>query len=190
MATPTIPTEEPKAIHAGETLKWRKSLPDYLPSDYWTLVYQFRGPGPGLDAVAAPDGDDHLVTIAAATTAAMAGGLWFWQAYAEKGAERYFVTSGQLNVTAPLPDKDQTYDGRSLIKKILDAIDAAILGKATKDQLKYKIGDRELERYSLADLGELRKNYAALYQQELQAAGLAKGRSKFKTVLTRFTQPE
>lgn len=186
----TIPTTEPLAFAGGETLKWRKFLTDYPATAGWTLKYYFRGPGAGFDEVATADGDDYLVVVASATTAPLVGGDWFWQGWIEKGAEKYLVASGQAKVTAALPASGSTYDGRSSIKKILDAIDAMIQGKATQDQQEYQIGDRMLRRYPIGELVELRKTYANLYTQEQQTAGQAKGRPLFKTVLTKFTTPE
>lgn len=189
MSTPTIPTSEPANILAGSTLKWRKTLAEYPASDDWVLTYKFRGPSEGFDAVASADGDDHLVTVATATTAGMAGGTWYWQGWVSKDSETYPVESGQLEVTAALPAAANTYDGRTSAKKILDAIDAMLLGKASLDQQEYEIGDRKLARIPIPDLIELRKAYAKLYMQEQQAEASRDGRPRMKTVLTRFGTP-
>ena len=52
----TIPTKEPLTIRAGDTIKWTKSLDDYIASDGWTLSYSFRGTGGMIDITSTADG--------------------------------------------------------------------------------------------------------------------------------------
>lgn len=186
----TLPTTEPTSFAAGETLKWRKSLANYLASAGWALSYKFRGAGAGFDVTAVAVGDDFEITVLAEQTSALVGGQCWWEAWVTKAGETYRVEAGQATVSPALPDKGLAYDGRSQVKRILDAIDALIAGKATLDQQEYQIGDRQLRRIPIADLILLRKTYAQLYNQEQQAARLVKGGPFFKTVLTRFTTPE
>ena len=190
MATPTIPTTEPASILAGSTLKWSKCLPDYPATDGWTLTYKFRGPSVGFDVEAEADGSDYLITVAAEDTETMVSGTWFYQGWVEKDGEKYPIASGQVIVTAALPDEEEIYDGRSQFKRILDAIDAMLAGKATLDQQEYQIGDRMLARIPIPDLIKLRETYAKLVFQEQQVEAANDGRPILKTILTRFTTPE
>ena len=52
-------------------------------------------------------------------------------------------------------------------KRILNAIDAAIEKSATENQLRYKIGNRELEKFSLTELINARKLYATRVAAEI-----------------------
>ncbi len=93
------------------------------------------------------------------------------------------VRSFRLQIRAHLsPDVAST----SRAKQILDAIDALMIGKATKDQAEYQIGDRMLKRYALSELIALRTHYSRLYSMEQQAARLKSGAPFFKNILTRF----
>lgn len=185
-----IATTEPVSIHAGETIKFKKSLPNYPAGDGWAVVYKFRGASAGYDATATADGDAHVVTVPASTTANWAGGMWVYQAWASKSGESYLVTSDQINVVAALPNSSTVVDPRSNAKRILDAIDAMMLGKATLDQQEYQIGTRMLKRIPITELIELRKTYAKLVAGEIIAANVAAGKPKMKTILARFDTPQ
>jgi hypothetical protein len=118
--------------------------------------------------------------------------VYQWQAWVEKGSEKHLVDSGQTKCKAALGpvNASAVFDGRSEIKKILDAIDAAIKKKATADQLEYVIGSRQLRRYSMTELIALRTQYAKLYSQELRAEKLKQGAPFFKNINVRFVEPD
>ena len=181
-----IPDYEPAEITPGETLEWTKEF-DSFPASEWTLKYYFRGAGQGLDAVATADGETHIVLVPAASTASLVAGAIYWQAWVEQGAEKHLVESGQATVKPSLAAlaEDATFDGRSDVKRILDAVDAMIAGKATRDQQEYQIGNRMLRRIPLADLINLRKHYAGLYAKERRRAGGL----FIRNIETRFDEP-
>jgi hypothetical protein len=64
-------------------------------------------------------------------------------------------------------------DGRSFVKQALDAIEAVLAKRATKDQERYVIevngSRRELWRTPIGDLLKLRDRYRAEYNAELRA---------------------
>ena len=67
---------EPEKLTAGVTWKWKKTISDY-PASEWTLTYYLRKDGATATSFSATaDGDTHLVTIAAATTAGYAAGVY------------------------------------------------------------------------------------------------------------------
>jgi hypothetical protein len=69
---------------------------------------------------------------------------------------------------------------------MLEAINALLEGRATKDQQSYRIGDRELTRIPVPELLKLRDYYKAEAQRETNAAALASGVGRPRTILTRF----
>lgn len=188
----TIPETEPKEFAVGESLKWTKALDDYLPSDGWTLKYYFRGASGGFDVTAtAQEDDSFLIEVAATETEQLAAGACFWQAWAEKDDEKIKIAAGQTTVLPNLSalDSGDAYDGRSQVKKTLDAIDATIAGRATSDQQSYQIGTRRLDRIPMADLIALRTKYAQFYAQERRAERIKKGGGFSKQVFVRFKRP-
>lgn len=177
----------PTKFSKGESLSWEKSFSLYPATD-WTLIYYFRGAGTGFDAAATADGTNFLVTIAKTVTAAMTAGNYSFQAFVEKDDEKICVDAGDVIVTQGFAslETSETLDNRSQVKKILDAIDATIEGKASLDQLEYEIGNRRLRRYAMDDLLKLRDTYAKLYAAEIRAEKARKGKSPFKTIKVGF----
>lgn len=185
-----IPTTEPSEIQAGDTIKWRREdLSDY-PASVWSLKYYFVGKNGLFNVTAAADGDKFAVTISAATSAAYVAGDYEWSAYVSKGSgaglERYQVDSGKLKVKPNVAGYTAAYDNRSHAKKVLDAIEAVIEGRATKDQESYSIAGRQLSRTPIADLLKLRDRYKAEYRRELDAEKINNGLGTGRKILTRF----
>jgi hypothetical protein len=187
--TPQIPTTEPQLFVAGETLIWRKSLSDYPPGNGWTLKYSWRSQAGGFDVTADADGSAYKITVPSSSTQSLAATTIFWQAWVENGdaSEKHFIGRGQATVEAAFQAPDVVYDGRSPVKRILDAIDALVAGKASLDQQEYTIGNRSLRRIPITELIALRDKYARLYASQQQKARLREGAPFFKNILTRFT---
>ncbi len=189
-------TYEPREFSTGETPKWTKSFDGYPASEGWTLDYHFRGAGAGFDVAATADGDDFIVAVPTAATDALTAGNYFWQAWINKDGEKYQVGEGSVTVkqgfAAVAPGT--TVDNRSQAKKILDAIDATIEGRATTDQQQYQIsgggGYRMLMKIPITELVTLRKYYAGIYAREQRRARLRRGGTLFSTVKVRFDTPK
>lgn len=174
----------------GESLSWEKSFTDHKPADGWSLEYVFRGSGAGFDLTATDGGAGKFVLSASSDqTTQLAPGTVYFQAFVRRGSERILVDSGSASVIAGLAAQTNV-DGRTQIKRTLDAIDALIEGKASLDQLEYTIGDRQLRRYSMTELIVLREKYAQLYARELRAARIKRGGTFLKNYHIRFNQPK
>lgn len=164
------PSTEPDTIIAGDRWAWKRTDigTDYPPASY-DLTYSARLEASGATEIgitASESGSDYIVEVAAATTAAYTVGVYHWQAYITRTAdsERVTVDIGTFEVIA---DRDNaTTDPRSHIKIVLDAIQAVIEGRATKDQESYSIQGRSLSRTSIEDLLMLRDRYQTLHLQE------------------------
>lgn len=166
-----IATIEPVEIVVGDTLEWQKSLADY-PAPSWTLNYYFRGRVGSFDITASASGSDHLVTVAKATTAGYKAGDYQWTAVVSSATERFTVGEG---LTTVKPDPTKTGAGletRGHARKVLDAIEAVLEGRASKDQEEYTIGQRSLKRTPLEELMKLRNRYRAeVLAEEGKSAG-------------------
>ena len=116
---------EPEKLTAGVTWKWKKTLSDY-PASEWALTYYLRKDGATATSFSATaDGDTHLVTVAAATTAAYASGIYDFVGWAIKGTEKYEVFNASIEVL-PNPTNASAYDPRSHARKVTELIEAAI----------------------------------------------------------------
>ncbi|HEY0101363.1 MAG TPA: hypothetical protein VGB76_20735 [Pyrinomonadaceae bacterium] len=183
---------EPREIATGETPQWTKSFDDYPASDGWALNYYFRGPGAGFDVAATADGDDFIAAVPAGATDALTPGAYFWQAWVSKDTEKYQVGDGAVTVKQGFAavTTAMTVDNRSKAKRIIDAIDATLEGRATTDQHMYMIGNRQLMRIPVEQLISLRGHYATIYGEELRQARARRGGTLFKTLKVRFTKPK
>lgn len=181
-------TDFTNLLTAGDTLDFTTSVPDYPASAGWTLKYRLapRAAGTAIDITATADGDDYAVQVVAATTASWATGYYTWTAYVELGAERYTVGRGQLQIRAASASLAAATDGRTHARKVLDAIEAVIEGRASIDQQEYSINGRQLKRTPLADLMRMRNLYRNEVRNEEAADRLAAGLGGGGNIRVRF----
>jgi len=181
-----IPTQEPASFEAGVTVKWTKDLSDCYPADQgWALSYTFISTTFKFTVTASADGTQFLVNIAAGTTAGYTAGIYKWIARVEKSGEVYTVDSRHCEILKNIAAMTN-YDHRTHVKKVLDAIEAVIEKRATKDQMGYTIDGQTLEKTPIPDLLMLRDKYMVEYQRELDAEKIANGQATGKRILTRF----
>ena len=194
---------EPLEIIAGDTLTWIRrdveaayendageiQYEDIKASEGWTLKYVAVGQLGAITITASADtedADDFCFTATAATTAAYVVGDYKWQIVATKTTTRYTIDSGVVSVTDNIAGRSALYDNRSHAKKVLDAIEAVIEGRASQDQMGYTIAGRSLSRTPLQDLMRLRAMYKAEYDSEVATANIAAGLSGKNKIYTRF----
>ena len=183
MAAPT-PTHEPASLTAGDTAKWRKALPDYLPADGWQLVYTLLNAAGKITFNALGDSADHLVSIPATTTATWVAGEYAWRAQATRAGEAYTVASGTLAVQPAFGAA--TLDARSHARKALANIEAYLENPGSISSHKYEIAGRMLQRFPLPELLALRDRYRAEVARENAAAQVGRGLPDRRRVLVRF----
>lgn len=186
-----IPTQEPTTVTAGDTIQWQIALPDYPATDGWTLKYALRGSAGVINITSTASGADHLVTVAAATSALWAHGTYQFTRYVEKGVaetlERATLDSGTITVERNWAAVTTAVDTRSHVKKVLDAIEAVLEGRASRSDAEYEVdtgnGRRRLKSVPVAELIALHSRYKILYQQELAAAGISVNGRKLRVRL-------
>lgn len=194
MAERELRTTEPTRIAKGEKMSWTRSFGDY-PADEYDLEYRFRGNGPGFDVAATADGSDFIASVSAAqSTTMIEGETYQWQAWLTEQADAtntWIVDRGTIVVDRGFAaDSSAALDLRSEAKKILDAINATILNKATNDQMEYEIatpaGSRKLKRMGLKELTDARKIFAEIVARERAAERVKRGGKFGRTVLGRL----
>ncbi|RKR02600.1 hypothetical protein C7446_2318 [Kushneria sinocarnis] len=172
----------PDSITAGTTLSLPITLTAY-PADDWSLTLILRGAG-SIDLSATPDGNTHRFAADASTTSEWPAGNYWYSLRASRGADVHEIDSGTLTVRPDIANRHEGYDGRVHAERVLEAIEAVIEGRATKDQDSYRINNRELRRTSIDQLLKLRHRYR-LEVQQLRAK--RKGRNTLgRPVLARF----
>lgn len=186
-----VSKREPREFTAGETVTWSKSLEDYSAADGWALDYYFRGAG-SFDVSAEAQADGSFLAIIGADTEAQPG-TYYFQGWVTKGGEKHVVARGECKVLTGLSGDVDAYDGRSNAKKIVDAIDAMIAGKASLDQQEYTIGEgdstRALKRIPIPELIKLRETYARMVARERRRERTRRGGTLMQDMKVRFNRP-
>lgn len=169
----TVPTTEPTTFRAGDLVSWSKSLADYPANAGWSLAYTLINATTKITINAGASGADHLVSVAAGTTGSYTAGDYTWMARVTKGSEVYTIDQGSLTI---LPNLSAlaTFDGRSHAKVMVEAIEAAIQGRASALQLRYQINGRSIEYLNPTDLIKWLSFYRAEVAKEANAETIRK----------------
>jgi len=181
-----IPDREPEQFRAGDTLKFKIYVPDFYPADGWVMSYDFVSASGNYTVTGTDNGDgSHLISETAANTAKWAPGTYSFQGYVTKGQERYTLRTGQIEILQNLATQSNI-DTRSHVKKVLDALEATIEGKASKDQQSYTIAGRTLSRLSPSELIKWHNHYKALYAKEVREERIRRGLGHHGIIRTRM----
>ncbi len=183
----TTPTTEPSSLVAGDTVTWQKSYGDYSAAT-WTLKYRLLNAAGKIDITAAASGSDHLVSLAAATTAAYVAGDYDYISWVEKIGERVTLGQGRIKVVANLATA-ATYDGRSDARKIYDGLLANYQARITAGQgfvAEYEIAGRHMKFINAADWLQQLNYWKSQVAAEDRAAKIAAGLGGGARVLVRF----
>lgn len=183
MAAPT-PQTEPAQLIAGDSAKWLKSLPDYLPADDWQLSYTLVNATGKITFAAGAEGDAHLVNVAPSVTTAWPAGIYTWRAQISNGDEAHTVASGTIKV-APTFGTD-TLEARSFARQALANVEAYLLNPQNLTAASYSIAGRTLSRIGSAELLTLRDKYKAEVAREDAADRVARGLPDRRRVFVRF----
>ncbi len=164
-------------LHAGDTLSLTVTLADYPAGAGWTLSYRLtpRAAGTPYSFNATASGDDHVVSVPAATTAAWVPGDYTCSAWVtHTDGRRATVESegGQVVVRPDPATLGAGTDTRSDAERNLAAVKALLAGKATDGVASYQIAGRQLASYSLTELLKLRRQLELEVDAERLAAGL------------------
>lgn len=160
-------------------VKWTKYLASYTPADGWSLTYSLADSAKFLSVLATDNGDgSHLATISTTDSADLAPTTGPYRTLTlvgrvAKETEKYEVVVSQILV---YPNLTAAYDARTHAKTVLDAIEATIAGRATKDQEAISLPDgRSISRTPMSDLMSLRQHYRRECDAQLKAEGLTRG---------------
>jgi len=142
----------------GETLK-------LLVTDGSAASVEFKFGGSQTRAIAATkNGADFSIS---ASTVDWTAGLYVWQAWATyPDATKAIIATGNVDVEAALAVGDL----RSVARKNVEAIEAMLSNNAGEGVRRYRINNRELERYSVAELMKLLSYWRERMKREERVA--------------------
>ena len=164
-------TAIPDELNAGDQWEWTVTEGDYPASSSWVMTYVLINSSNKYTITSSADGDNHVVDFDASSVVA---GEYYYQQYFELSGERKTLDSGYVNV---LPDfaAETTYDNRSHVKIVLDAIESNLQGTASKKQQSMSVDGWSLSRYGLEELSNLREKYYRLWEDEKKKTAVANG---------------
>lgn len=170
------------SFYAGATWKWTESLADY-PASVWSLKMILKLPENNAVLIdAAATGDVHTFTYAAASSALLKSGNYYYQGVAthRESGEVVIVGEGMIVVNALLSALNA--DPRGFWEGRVADLEAAYT-VAAKNGWAEMEADGILVKYSRADL--FRELAVARYNMELEQR-TAKGLSTIKRTYIRF----
>jgi hypothetical protein len=180
-----IPTVEPQSLRLGDTASWSRSLADYPASAGWSLSYALVKTGTRITFTATASGDDHLVSVPAATTTGWTAGTYQWQARVSKAGEVYTIGTGSIELLVDFATQATGYDARSHARKTLEALEAWIEGRDVA-VAEYEIAGRSLKTIPVPDLLKLRDRYRREVRSEQVASDLAAGLPNRNKIVVRI----
>lgn len=152
-------TQFPNSIQAGLSLRVIVTAPEF-PASAWQARAYLRGPST-INLVAAADGESHLFYQCFADTQDWVSGLYDYSVKVFNERDAFEIERGQVTVVVDRALISSTYDARNHEQRVLEAIEAVIEKRATKDQESYTINGRTLTRTPIEELLKLRSHYRA-----------------------------
>ena len=184
---PTLTNALPATLQAGDSLSATWVLSECPASAGWLLRLTLINATVRYQATATASGADHLLAVAAATTAAWVARAYSWVIDATLGAQRLTVAAGNVQV---LPDlaAATTLDTRSNYRKALDAAEAALATHGARAYLAgIELGDRKQTFTSPGEFLSFVSRLRAEVQREANLDRLRQGLSPKNKLLVRFT---
>jgi hypothetical protein len=175
-----IPTTEPTSLRAGDRAQWTKTLSDYPPADGWDLKYRLLNESVALDAITATeDGTTYSIDLPTTYTADLAAGIYQLTGWVEKSGDRKTIYLADVEILANLAAATSAVDSRSHVKKVLDALEAMIEGRATNAEESIVVpgfGNKQIQYLNPLELRKARNLYRREYEEELRATARKNGR--------------
>ena len=177
----------PKLVYAGDTVifdvpAFTNSVGTQIDSGTYTLNWyaRFNKQSEGAEITGTAEGDGWRITVPSSTTTGFDAGTWTWQAIATYSSEQYTAGRGQFVVKATAyydsSGNPAAFDDRSRAEVDLEKVETAIRTLASGGMVQeYTIGGRNLKRYKMGELLQLRDNLKAEVDRERRAEKVRQG---------------
>ena len=186
------PKQEPDVLVVGDRWVWRRPdlVADYPTGDY-ALTYEFHldtgGGGSNKFTITATEtSTDYIVEIASATTASYTAGEYNWYAFITRSSDSQRLSVDEGRTKLEINFANTNADSRTHAKKVLDAIEATLEGRASQDQMSYSIAGRSLSRMSIDDLLKFRDRYRAEHEKAIKKLRIKNEQDTGNTIKVRF----
>ena len=187
----------PELIYAGDTVifdvpEFTDSIGTTVSSGTYTLKWYARTntASEGTTITGTAQSTGWRVTVPAATTLGFDAGLWTWQAIATYSTLQYTAGRGQFTVksSAAYTGAPGAFDDRSRAEIDLSYVETAIRTLSQGGMVQeYTIGNRNLKRYKMPELLQLRDVLKAEVDRERRAEKIRQGLGNPGVARVRFT---
>lgn len=187
----------PELIYAGDTVifdvpEFTDSIGTTVSSGTYTLKWYARTntASEGTTITGAAESTGWRVTVPASTTLGFDAGLWTWQAIATYSTLQYTAGRGQFTVkgSAAYTGTPGAFDDRSRAEIDLSYVETAIRTLSQGGMVQeYTIGNRNLKRYKMPELLQLRDVLKAEVDRERRAEKIRQGLGNPGVARVRFT---
>jgi hypothetical protein len=187
----STPDQVPSELIAGDTWSWTRDLADY-PATTHSAAWYFENKDNAFSVNATTSGTTFVGTVVPASTGKVPG-RYRWRIVVTRTSDnaRFTAETGWTDVQAD-PVAAGKMDVRSHARRTLDAIEAAIEGRATSDQQAMSIGSgpmqRALTRIPIEELLKFRDYYQAIVDGEDNADAVAAGGVNSRRMGVRFNR--
>jgi hypothetical protein len=164
----------PNVLHiatamAGVTFESRLRLEGEITATVTGVTLMLRGPSV-IDIPGVQDDRDWVFTQPPTATESWVAGKYWFSVRAVSPTESREICSGEVCIAADFANATAGYNGSTPNEIALAAIVAVIANRATQDQQRYTIGDRELWRTPITDLLKLKSSYTVAVRRERKKA--------------------
>lgn len=157
---------EPQYLVAGDSWQWSRPATTHGAAQDWTLNYKFIGANGNVTFTADGSSGRYEVNTLPSLTASLRPGDYSWQAWVTNGGERHTVARGYCEVEENFETAEFNESKLPNSKKVLDAIDALLANKATKDQSSMSMAGRSISRLTPDELLRWRRVYAQQWKED------------------------
>lgn len=123
-----------------------------------TCNFQFSGPTAITEKAATPSAGGYSLTLTTSQTNSLTAGEYFYRAYVTVGSDKTTVLEGSFFI--------KVLGQKSNNKIALEAIEAALLRQASREQLKVYVGKTQIEYMTHEQLISARAKLQALVDAE------------------------
>lgn len=182
-------TTIPNQIRVGNTVEFCQTAYDSIGNQLtsgagYTLYFVMSNATSQISVSSTTENEQgYLFQIPYTVTSGWTAGNYTAVVYAQDGTNRYEQASSSISV---LPSLSVAVDSRSIARQTLDALDAAILGQASSNQLSMSIAGRSISRMSLEELIKAKGRFDFIVKSEDNLQAMKAGKVSSNTIITRI----
>lgn len=173
--------EIPEIIRAGDTVEWVKTVEEYPSTEGWQMVYYLYNLNDYYEITGQGQSDGSFIFKIPIN---INPGKYAWILRVKQGTTVKTIQEGSIEVK---PQPGLGVDERSHIRKVYEALQRVLEGRATRSDLEYWVGDKKLKSMTHEEIIKALKLYEYYLINEEKLEKLKKITGNKNLIKTRFT---